>query len=130
MPQSAGQTSRESGSAGTERVRVLRRPDPFEAPEAIVTPAAFPASDAEAVFILGSVRSGTSAVVKALKDGARLPGHSESNIASLMQQLIDTTNQFFRNLPEEYLADKEALIGTLDPGAIGTWIRNYFAAAY
>jgi hypothetical protein len=121
----------ESGSAETDRVRVLRRPGPFDAPEAMVAPAAFPASDAEAVFILGSVRSGTSAVVNSLKDGARLRGWTESNLASLMQQLLDTTEQFFRNLTEDYLADKEhVLIATLDPGAIGTWIRNYFAAAY
>ena len=68
----------------------------------------FPPSDAEPVFILGSVRSGTSVMVNALRDGARLPGHYESNVASLMQQLIDTTKQFFGNLPEEYLAAKDS----------------------
>src|SRR6187455_1634095 len=100
MPHSLG-TSMESGSAETERVRVIRRLGPFDAPEAIVTPAAFPASDAAPVFILGSVRSGTSAVVNAIKDGARLRGCTESNLASLMQQLLDTTEQFFRNLTED-----------------------------
>jgi hypothetical protein len=100
-------------------------------PEKVVSPVPSPPSAAEPIFILGSVRSGTSAMVNALREGARLPGHHEANVAPLMQMMIDVVDGYFSNLGPEYLAAKDAhLIASLDPKAIETWVRNYFAAVY
>jgi hypothetical protein len=96
-----------------------------------LTPVALPPSEAEPVFILGSVRSGTSAMVNALKDGAQIRGYYETNVGPLMQRLIDTTEEFFANFSPDYLAAKDYhLIGSVDPKAIGTVIKNYFATVF
>jgi Sulfotransferase family len=94
-----------------------------------VAPVALPPNQAEPIFILGSVRSGTSVLVNALRQGAGINGYDECNVAALMERLTDVVREFYGNLSPAYLAAKDRhLIAALDPAAIETWIVNYFAA--
>ena len=45
--------------------------------------------DAEPVFVVGSVRSGTSIVMEALRSGGELRGFNEGNVASMVQRMWD-----------------------------------------
>jgi hypothetical protein len=63
-----------------------------------------PNQNAEPIFVLGSVRSGTSATVRALVDGAGIRGHNEGNIAALMQRMLDQVDEYFTKLSDDYLS--------------------------
>ncbi len=90
-----------------------------------------PNVNAEPIFILGSVRSGTSVTVQALKLGAQIRGHNEGNIASLMQRMLDQVEEFFKKLSEEYLSlTDHHTIANLRQEWIETYIINYFSEAY
>lgn len=90
-----------------------------------------PNEEAEPIFILGSVRSGTSVMVNAVKKGAGIPGYNEGNIAALMQHLLDKVEEFFRKLAPEYLElTDHHHIGNVDPGALEIYIQNYFMDLY
>lgn len=58
------------------------------------------------IFVLGSVRSGTSAVCLALKQGAGIPGHDEGHVTTLLQSAFSAADVAVNNIaatPGDYL---------------------------
>ncbi len=49
--------------------------------------------ECEPIFIVGSARSGTSAVVLALRNSAKIPGYNEGHYLSLMHKLIKSSTE-------------------------------------
>ncbi len=47
------------------------------------------------IFVLGSARSGTSIVTKAIKSGAKVPGFAEGHFLPLLYFLMDEVNQYY-----------------------------------
>lgn len=90
-----------------------------------------PNVDAEPIFVLGSVRSGTSVTVQALKNGAGIPGHNEGNVAALMQRMLDQVEEYFRKLSDDYLSlPDHHTIANLRQEWLETLVINYFSDVY
>lgn len=90
-----------------------------------------PNLNAEPIFVLGSVRSGTSVTVRALVDGAGIRGRDEGNIGALMRQMLDQVEEYFTNLSDEYLSlPDHHTIANLRQEWIETHVINYFTDAY
>jgi len=79
------------------------------------------------IFVLGSVRSGTSAVGYALRNGAGIPGRQEGHVSTLLQAMLNAVDLVASNFPRSggrYLLDQ------LDAPAIRTHVINYFLAFF
>ena len=74
------------------------------------------------VFILGSVRSGTSALGMALRDGAGIVSEHEGHVTTLMQMLFQTLDRVVGNFPPE----ARYLINSLDAEDLRSEIKSYF----
>ena len=93
--------------------------------EGLLRPEPFPPRKSRPVFVLGSVRSGTSAVMHALASGAGLPGCREGHVTVLLQRIIDIVEETVGN----YGADTdEYLIGRVDANGLCTTVTNYISA--
>lgn len=90
-----------------------------------------PNLNAEPIFVLGSVRSGTSATVRSLVDGAGIRGHDEGNMAALMQRMLDQVGEYFTNFSDDYLSlTDHHTIANLRRESVENHVINYFASAY
>ncbi|MBM3988143.1 MAG: sulfotransferase [Planctomycetes bacterium] len=79
------------------------------------------------IFVLGSVRSGTSAMGYALTRGAGIPGHDEGHVSTLLQAMLNAADLVASNFPESggrYLLDQ------FDTPALRTHVINYFQAFF
>lgn len=88
--------------------------------------------DAYPVFVIGSVRSGTSAMVKALRDGAEIPGFNEGRFLHILAPLLAVVGDHYARfnprpntllgaISEECLSSSiEGLIGQLCYGVMGS----------
>ena len=93
----------------------------------LLRPAAFAPNTSEPIFVLGSVRSGTSAIGQALTRGAGIPGHDEGHVTTLLQVALSAVDRVVTNYPS---AGGSYLIQSFDAAGFKTHVRNYFAAFF
>ena len=82
--------------------------------------------DVEPIFIVGCVRTGTSAVVGALKNAGHIRGYNEGGAIPLLHRLLKETERFFQSFSDEYLSNEKHYIANLDRRAIETDLINVF----
>ena len=56
------------------------------------------------VFILGAARSGTSILMKAMKEGALLPGLNEGHVLPLLMKFLEVTDRYYSKYEEEAIS--------------------------
>lgn len=96
---------------------------PFKiADDPYLNPEPFPPLKSRPVFVLGSVRSGTSAVFKALKDGAGLPGYYEGHVTVFFQRVLDIARETYGNYGNSV---ERYLLGQVDIDGFSTHVVNY-----
>ncbi|HMB89841.1 MAG TPA: sulfotransferase, partial [Rhodothermales bacterium] len=79
------------------------------------------------IFVIGAPRSGTSAIVAALRRGADIPGYNEGHVLPLLNQLHQTVDDYFGALDKRILEVKDRqLIGWLDPDELKAHITSKF----
>lgn len=79
------------------------------------------------IFVIGAPRSGTSAIVAALRVGAEIPGYNEGHVLPLLNQLHQTVDAYFGTLDQKILEVKDRqLIGWLDPDELKEHITAKF----
>jgi hypothetical protein len=96
------------------------RPGGAAAVEVICYPEAIP------TFILGSVRSGTSAVMHALREGAGIRGFNEGVFAHLMPVLLSAVDTHYRT----FIRKPTTMLGSVPRGFLEAGIKNLFGRAY
>ncbi len=79
-------------------------------------------SETQPIFVLGSVRSGTSALGMALRDGAGIPGAHEGHVSTLLQMLTQTLDRVIENFPSQ----SHFLINSLDGEDLKNHLKQYF----
>lgn len=90
-----------------------------------------PITDASPVFVLGSVRSGTSIMATALRDGAGIPGFHEGNVTGLYRKILDQVEDHWRRLgPVITKRPENNLVSNLDPEVIRALNVNQMGALY
>ncbi|MFM7295658.1 MAG: sulfotransferase family protein, partial [Planctomycetota bacterium] len=93
----------------------------------VLHPLRRPANTSSPIFVLGSVRSGTSAMGYALTQGAGIPGHDEGHVSTLLQAMLNAADLVASNFPGSggrYLLDQ------FDTPALRTHVINYFQAFF
>jgi len=93
----------------------------------VLHPLRRPANTSSPIFVLGSVRSGTSAMGYALTHGAGIPGHDEGHVSTLLQAMLNAADVVASNFPGSggrYLLDQ------FDTPALRTHVINYFQAFF
>jgi hypothetical protein len=78
------------------------------------------------VFIIGSVRSGTSAMMAALRDGAEIPGFNEGVLAQLLPGLLATVHQHYSSHHQKPVT----MLGSVSEDYLITGIKNLFGTAF
>jgi hypothetical protein len=96
------------------------RPGGTPAAEVFCYPEAIP------TFILGSVRSGTSAMLHALREGAGIRGFNEGVLAHLMPVLLEAVDIHYRT----FIQKPTTMLGSVPREFIEAGIKNLFARAY
>lgn len=99
--------------------------------DAMLNPAPLVLDEAVPVFVVGCVRSGTSAVARALREGAEISGFREGNVLSMMQRMLREVARQYEHLPEDILERKKSLmLANCEREALETHVVNWFAALY
>jgi len=65
----------------------------------VLHPPRRPANQSSPIFVLGSVRSGTSAMGYALTHGAGIPGNDEGHVSTLLQMVLNSIETVTTNFP-------------------------------
>src|SRR5688572_26739831 len=78
------------------------------------------------VFIIGSVRSGTSAAMDALRDGAGIPGFNEGVLAQLMPVLLSSIDRHYSS----FLQKQTTMLGSVRKDFLSNGIKNLFGKAF
>jgi hypothetical protein len=79
------------------------------------------------IFVLGSVRSGTSAMGYALTKGAGIPGNQEGHVSTLMQMVLNAVDTVTGNFPG---SGDRYLLSSLDTQGFKNHVINYFQAFF
>jgi hypothetical protein len=93
----------------------------------ILRPVPFPPNASSPIFVLGSVRSGTSAVGQALTRGAGIPGKDEGHVNTLLQMASEAVDRVVGNFPA---SGGRYLINDFDHEAFKLHMRNFVAAFF
>src|ERR1700730_7113929 len=86
--------------------------------------------DASPIFILGCPRTGTSAMVHALRAGCKIRGFSEGHINGLMNAIFNTIDKFYGQFPQLEYRQTHLLIANVEKEELKISIRNFVAAKY
>ena len=79
------------------------------------------------IFVLGAARSGSSILALGLTQGAELPGLNESQVFPLLNQLLETVDQYFAKLDDDYVSNSEAhLIARLSKQGLNDRLTEIF----
>ena len=86
---------------------------------------------AHPIFIVGSVRSGTSAMMNALREGAGIKGFNEGNFAHLLPALIEAVESHFERFRSPGDArTRPTMVANLPARVVINGIKNVFGAAF
>ncbi len=77
-------------------------------------------------FVIGSVRSGTSAVMASLRQGAGLPGFNEGVLAHLLPRLLSDVQHHYA----EHHQHQGTMLGSVPEEFLTTGIKNLFGKAF
>jgi len=78
------------------------------------------------VFIVGSVRSGTSAIMAALREGAQIPGFNEGVLAHLLPALLSVVREHYSKQHQKPMT----MLGSVPEEFLATGIKNLFGKAF
>jgi hypothetical protein len=78
------------------------------------------------IFIVGSVRSGTSAMMHALRKGAGIKGYNEGVVAHLMPPLLAAVNRHFRT----FIRKPSTMLGSVHRDYFTNGIKNLFGRSF
>ena len=92
------------------------RPSGSTAAELVQYPQALP------VFIIGSVRSGTSAMMSALREGAQIRGFNEGVLAHLLPGLLDVVREHYSIMQQKPMT----MLGSVPEEFWSNSIKNLF----
>lgn len=82
--------------------------------------------DVYPVFVVGSVRSGTSAMMHALRTGARIRGFNEGVVAHMMPKLLAQVSKHY----DSFLSKPTTMLGSVERDYFTNGIKNLFGQAY
>ena len=94
---------------------------------AVLHPQRLPANQSSPIFVLGSVRSGTSAMGYALTQGAGIPGNDEGHVSTLLQCALNAVELVTTNFPG---SGDRYLLSSFEAPAFRTHVINYFQAFF
>lgn len=77
-------------------------------------------------FVIGSVRSGTSAIMASLRQGAGLPGFNEGVLAHLLPRLLSAVRQHYAG----HHLHHGTMLGSVPEEFLATEIKNLFGKAF
>jgi Sulfotransferase family len=83
--------------------------------------------NAEPVFIVGCVRSGTSAMMAALRDGAGIRGFNEGVLAQLLPGLLSAVHRHYSSHHQKPMMN---MLGSVPETFLATGIKNVFGKAF
>lgn len=89
-----------------------------------------PNTETTPVFIIGCVRSGTTAMMEALRTGADIPGFNEGNVAPLLYALQCTIEKYYGRISPAYLEEKRHFIANLPEEDVINSLANTFSALF
>lgn len=95
--------------------------------QAVLHPVRRPVNPSAPIFVLGSVRSGTSAMGYALTKGAVIPGNEEGHVSTLMQMVLNAVDTVSGNFPG---SGDRYLLSSLDTQGFKNHVINYFQAFF
>src|SRR3954468_4848303 len=75
---------------------------------------------------MGSVRSGTSAMMAALRDGAQIRGFNEGVFAHLLPSLLSVVQSHYSDHQQKPMT----MLGSVTEEFLATSIKNLFGAAF
>ena len=84
---------------------------------------------ARPIFVIGSVRSGTSAMMNALREGAGITGFNEGDFAHLLPTLIEAVERHFERFRSPG-GTRPTMVANLPAGVVINGIKNVFGAAF
>jgi hypothetical protein len=82
--------------------------------------------DALPIFIVGSVRSGTSAMMAALRDGGEIRGFNEGVLAHLLSGLLASVEHHYGKHQQK----PSTMLGSVPESFLTTGIKNLFGQAF
>jgi hypothetical protein len=82
--------------------------------------------DVHPIFIVGSVRSGTSAMMHALRSGAKIRGFNEGAVAHMMPELLERVSKHYGS----FASKPTTMLGSVESRYFINGIRNLFGQAY
>jgi hypothetical protein len=80
------------------------------------------------VFVLGSVRSGTSAMGMALRKTGRYAGHGEGHLITLLPELLETTAAHYRRDRQHGASGQFTMLASVPPRMIQDGLQAMFTA--
>ena len=109
----------------------LRVDEPPQNPPGVVLDCVISYEKARPIFVVGSVRSGTSAIMNALREGAGIKGFNEGNFAHMLPALIEAVERHFSRFRAPGDANKRpTMVANLPASVVINGIKNVFGAAF